>query len=87
MLLNAPRRALAGLIPVRPRTMSAPVDERHTPSLPRHAVEATSRWVGHVDHLGRRLGDQVSGAPSVVRGVVHKVVSASTRTATWFLGR
>jgi hypothetical protein len=87
LLMNAPRRALAGLIPLRSRTMSAPVDDRHTPSLSQHMAEATSKWVGRVDHLGRRLGDQVSGAPAAARGVAHKTVSASTRTARWFLGR
>jgi hypothetical protein len=88
VLLNAPRRAFAGFVaPIGRRKMRAPVDGHPSRSLTRHVSGATSRWVGQVDHLGRRMGDHVSGAPAAARGVAEKVATASTRTATWFLGR
>ena len=88
VLRTAPRRALAGfVIPMGSRKMRAPVVDHDNRSLTRHVTEATSNLVGHLDHLGRRLGGHVSGAPHAARGVAHKVASASTRTATWFLGR
>ena len=46
-----------------------------------------SRWVGHADQLGRRLGESASGAPAAARGLTHRVASASVRTAAWLLGR
>jgi hypothetical protein len=88
VLRAAPRRAFAGLVtPMGTRKMRAPVIDDNDRSFTAHLTEATSTWVGHLDHLGRRLGHHVSGAPHAARGVAHKVVSASTRTATWFLGR
>jgi hypothetical protein len=94
MVMDAPRRALAGfVVPLRERKMKAPRDD--APSHPLrpgypvrpHRADVMARWAEHVDHVGRKVGDQVMTAPSVARGVAHKMASASTRTATWFLGR
>jgi hypothetical protein len=87
VLRSAPRRALAGFVtPIGSRRMRARVMDDDRRSLTRHVTEATSNWVGQLD-VRRRLGGHVSGAPHAARGVAQKVASASTRTATWFLGR
>ncbi|HEY7946050.1 MAG TPA: neocarzinostatin apoprotein domain-containing protein [Acidimicrobiales bacterium] len=88
LLRTAPRRALAGFVtPTWSRKTRVPIHDAVNRSLTRHVTEATSRWAGQLNHLGRRLGDHTSGAPQAARGVAHKVATASARTATWFLGR
>jgi hypothetical protein len=88
LLRTAPRRALAGFVtPTWSRKTRVPIHDAVNRSLTRHVTEATSRWAGQLNHLGRRLGDHTSGAPQAARGVAHKVATASVRTATWFLGR
>ena len=88
VLLNGPRRVLAGLaVPARIRRLSLPVHRDPDGSMARQAVGAASRMVGHVDHVGRRIGDRASRAPAAARGLTHRVASASTRTASWLLGR
>ncbi len=88
VLLEGPRRALAVLdVPTRMRRLSLPLHRHPDRSTTRQVVREASRWSGHIDHLGRRLGDQVSGAPAAARTLTHKVISASSRTAAWLLGR
>ncbi len=88
MLLNVPQRALAGIFDRGgPRRDKAPVEGAPGGPRSKHMAKAASSWSGHVDHVGRRLGHGISIAPDAARGVTRQVVSASTRTATWFLGR
>ncbi len=88
VLLNGPRRVLAGLaVPARIRRLSLPIHRDPDGSMARQAVGAASRMVGHVDHVGRRIGESASRAPAAARGLTHRVASASTRTASWLLGR
>ena len=86
-LPNGPRRAFASLITRDGiRELSAPLD--HDPkSDTGHPLGARLKRLGHVEHPGSRLGDRLSGAPAMARGVTHRVASASIRTASWFLGR
>lgn len=69
------------------RKVRAPVDGDSDRSISGQVVEASSKWIGQLDQLGRRLGDRASAAPAAARRFTHNVASASTRTATWFLGR
>jgi len=88
MILNVPQRAFAGIFDrgglrrSKARVEGAPGEPRS-----KHRATAASSWSGHVDQLGRRLGHGICTAPDAARGVTRRVVSASTRTATWFLGR
>jgi len=86
-LLDFPRRAFAvvsgrdGSRRVRARFE----DSTGTPS--RHVAKAASSWVGQVEGVGHRLRDSVVDVPGAARGLTQRVLSASARTATWFLGR
>jgi hypothetical protein len=73
VVLDLPRRAMAGLGNTRGIG----------------AVRAlTDRDIGgSMESVRRRVGDHVSDAPEVARSLGHRVASASTRTAAWFLGR
>lgn len=88
MFLNVPQRAFAGIFDRDGgRRVKASVKRDPDGSLSQHVAKAASSWVGHVDHVGRRLGHGVSVAPVAARGLTSRVVSASSRTAAWFLGR
>ncbi len=88
MLLNVPQRALAGIVERGGlRRDKAPVEGAPRGPLSNHMAKAASNWSGHVDHLGQRLGHGIANAPDTARGVTRQVVSVSTRTAAWFLGR
>ncbi len=88
VLLEGPRRALAGIaVPNRLRKLSLPIHRDPDGSMARQMAGTASKWVGHADQLGRRLGERASGAPVAARGLSHRVASASVRTAAWLLGR
>ncbi len=83
VLLDVPRRAMAGLGSVRgTREVRVPVENAPVRSFSRPSLAGASRWIEQLD-----VGHRLAGAPAVARGVSHRVVSASTRTAAWLLGR
>jgi len=83
VLLNVPRRAMAGLVSARgTRAVRMPVDDAPSRSITRPSMAGASRWLEQLD-VGRRL----ASAPALARGVSHRVASVSTRTAAWLLGR
>jgi len=88
VLFEGPRRALAGIAaPGRIRKLSLPVHRHPEGSAPRPMAETATKLVGHVDHLGRRLGERAQGAPAATRQLTRRVASASARSAAWLLGR
>ena len=87
MMLNVPQRAFAGIFDRGGRRSKAPAEGAAGGPLSNHMAKAASSWSEHVDHVGRRVGHGISTAPDTARGVTRRVVSASTRTAAWFLGR
>jgi len=88
VLFEGPRRALAGIAaPGRIRKLSLPVHRHPEGSAPRQMADTATKLVGHVDHLGRRLGERAQGAPAATRQLTRRVASASARSAAWLLGR
>ncbi len=88
VFLNIPQRAFAGIYDrggIRRVETRVEGDSGGSPS--RHSFQRVSNWVGQVDHVGRRLGQGFGGSSGAARSAAHRVVSASARTAAWFLGR
>jgi hypothetical protein len=87
VLLDIPRRAFA-VVSDRDGNRRVPArfeDSNGSPT--RHVVKAASIWVGQFKGVGHRLRDSVVEVPGAARGLTHRVVSESARTAAWFLGR
>jgi hypothetical protein len=89
VLLDVPQRAWAGFFDREGGSapLSKPADPGPDRSVSRQMAKAASSWAGQVNHAGHRLGDGVARMPGAAQGVTHSVVSVSTRTAAWLLGR
>ena len=87
-MFQIPQRALAGVFD-RGDSSKVRLPVRDTPELSASRPDATdtSSWAGRLHHVGRRMGDGLTGAPAAARHLTGRVASASTRTAAWFLGR
>jgi hypothetical protein len=83
VLLDVPRRTMAGLVSVRGiREARMPADDAPVRSISRPSLAGASRLVRQLD-----VGHRLAGAPAMARGASQRVVSVSTRTAAWLLGR
>ena len=89
VLLDVPQRAWAGFVDRDggAKPLREPVDPGADRSASRLMAKAASSWTGQVNHAGHRLGDGFARVPGAARGMTHRVVSVSTRTAAWLLGR
>jgi hypothetical protein len=89
VLLDVPQRAWAGFVDRDggAKPLREPADPGADRSASRLMAKAASSWTGPVNHAGHRLGDGFARVPGAARGITHRVVSVSTRTAAWLLGR
>ncbi len=96
VMLDIPQRAFAGVFDREGngvfgrsgvRDATAPVDHDSGRSLASRVAKATSSRSGGIDDIGHRLGNRLAGVPGVAQGLTHRVVSVSSRTAAWLLGR
>ena len=87
-MFHVPQRGLAGVFD-RGENTEARLPARDVPdvSAPRSDTKGASSWAGRFDHVGRRVGDGLIGAPAAARHLTGRVPVRSTWTAAWFLGR
>jgi len=86
--LDGPRRALAGVFERRPiRVTRSSVQDDSRGSIAARARVTMTGLAEHFEQAGRRLGDRASDAPAAARGLTRRAASASTRAASWLLGR
>jgi hypothetical protein len=88
MILNVPQRAFAGAFDrdrIRKAIPAARPDTGAESST--HVAKTASHRTGKFDHVGRRVGDGLVGAPDAARRATSRAASASMRAGAWFLGR